>query len=123
MVIQAKMLTIRDEQLKAFALEADRAFEQKAVAYLEKHLPAVCEEMGEEAVLDSVRVAMAKCDGYGMRTQGETLRYLNLMYWVGFRFDEDAALPWAREILSDPETDSEVKLELLEEAAMRELGE
>ena len=116
------MLIIRDTQMQAFANMLAGAFEQTALAHLRQSLPEACAEIGETAVRQSIRLAVRKCAQYQFDTVSETLRYLNIMYWVGFDFDEDPECPWAQKILNNENLDSEEKLDALEQAALSELA-
>lgn len=116
------VLIIRDSQMQAFATMAARDFEQTALAHLHQNLPEACAELGDAAVRDSIQLAVRKCAEYQFQTVSETLRYLNIMYWVGFHFDEDPQCPWAQEILNNEDLEIEDKLDALEQAALRELA-
>jgi hypothetical protein len=108
--------------MQAFASMVARDFEQTALAHLHQNLPEACAELGDAAVCQSIQLAIRKCAQYQFDTVSETLRYLNIMYWVGFHFDEDPECSWAQEILNNEDLDSEEMLEALEQTALRELA-
>lgn len=116
------VLIIRDAQMQAFARMVARDFEQTALAHLHQNLPDACAELGDAAVRQSIQLAIRKCAQYQFNTISETLRYLNIMYWVGFHFDEDPQCPWAQQILNNEDLEVEDKLDALEQAASRELA-
>jgi hypothetical protein len=108
--------------MEAFATMEASVFEEKALAHLQQNLPEACAELGDAAVRKSIRLAIRKCTEYQFFTVSETLRYLNVMYWVGFEFDEDPQCPWAQEILNNEDLESEERLDALEQTALRELA-
>ncbi len=106
------MLIIRKAQMEAFRSSKERQFVQKAVKHLETAIPERCLKLGSEAVIDSVHTALRKGKEYGMESEFDFLRYLNLMYTAGFEFDTET---WAAELLGNAKLDPGVKLELLRE--------
>ena len=107
------MLLIRDDQMRVLARHAQERFAVRAVAHLKRVLPEECAAMGEPAVRNSVDMAIRKAESYGIEEELDVLRYLNLMYALGFDFDTDPETAWAAEVLQDKDLDPGSKVELL----------
>jgi len=87
--------------MRVFSKVNVKTFQEHAIAHLEKVLPERCAQAGPQSVRESVETAFQKARGYGLKTELDILRYLNLMYVLGFGFDTDSRYPWAHEILTD----------------------
>jgi len=116
------MLTIRKAQWNALIHSREQAFEKRAVAYVQEHYPDVCREIGEEGVAKSVHQAMEKRTKYNFASVTEILLYIDLMYLLGFQFDNDETFAWAGELLADADIDGETRLLLIKQRALREIG-
>jgi hypothetical protein len=104
------MLTIRREQRLAFAQPMLRNFEERALAHLRETIPEDYARVGDEAARQSIHTALHESKQYGFTTEFEVLTYLNLMYLLGFEFDQDPALPWVRRILTDERLGASAKI-------------
>lgn len=107
------MLTIRDAQMAALARDRRERFVRKATAHVHAAFPARFVELGRNGVEASVRAALEKCAVYHVTSERDVLRYVNLMYALGFDFDTDTRMPWAADVLGDPLLEGNVKLDLL----------
>ena len=114
------MLIIRNAQLKVLARGSLESFIQRATEHLRRTVPDRCEHLGDAEVRRSIETAVAKSRTYGLRDELEILRYLNLMYVLGFDFDSSEKYPRAREILSDSTMRSKSKAVALGERARQE---
>jgi hypothetical protein len=94
------MLVIRREQIKALSWKMRKAFEGRMVLHLKEFFPDQCEMLGEEDTRAAIRYGMGRAEGYGLETEGDIAKYLNLMFVFGRTFDTDPDLPWASEILN-----------------------
>lgn len=99
------MLRIRQEQMEEFNRCEAVKFENRMVEHLEENFPEECEEMGEEAVRETIRYGISRADSYGIEFEQDVCNYVNLMFVLGRDFDTDPGLPWAKRILNDPELD------------------
>lgn len=115
------VLTFRKEQLAIFERQAELRFVDTALFHLRSTLPETCEELGESAVIDSIEKAIQKSKGYGFETEKLVLDYINLMYWLGFDFDEDPDYPWVQETLQNTSLEPENRMEWLTETALETL--
>jgi hypothetical protein len=117
LILYGAVLTIRSEQLEAIGLARTREFERRAAGHVREYFSESYHAMGEEEVLASVRKALSKGREYGFDSEYDVVRYLNLMYALGFDFDRDIRYPWAGEILTDPQLGGHTKVDALMQMA------
>lgn len=110
------MLTIRKDQMAAFSANAQAQFALRCEAHLREYFPEECGRLGPREVAASVRLALGKADDYRLKSERDILRYLNLMYTLGFDFDRN--VPWASGILTDGRLSSASKMRLLTERTL-----
>jgi hypothetical protein len=91
------MLVVRTAQLEALAASAERLFEERLVAHLEKFFPRPCAGLGEAGLRQLCREGIARARTYGLRSERDLCKYLNLMFVFGRAFDREQS--WAAEIL------------------------
>ena len=116
------MLTIRKEQDQALALAMEQQFEQKIFIHLKKFWPANCRSQGEAGVRESIRQGVDRAHGYGMKTEYDIARYIDLMYSMGMDFDSDPEFPWVIEILNNEKSPLSEKMDRLYEETEQRLG-
>ncbi len=109
------MLTIRKSQIWALGKPAESAFCTRAVDHLHSVVPEICALMSHEQLLDSVVFALARCRSIGTDREVDVLRYLNLMYVFGFKFER---LQWASVILAERSMQPRAILEWLNSHAL-----
>src|SRR5438132_13371033 len=93
------MLTIRKEQEEVLAGYMAKNFQERIVKHVKRFWPEQCRALGDEQVRESVRTGLARARGYGMSTEYDLARYIDLMYWLGTDFDTGPSFPWAVQIL------------------------
>ncbi len=112
------MLTIRREQINEIGQRLAVRWEDAMVVHLETFFPDECKELGEKGVRDAITLGQKKAEKYDIHTERDVCKFLNFMFAYGFDFDMDPELPWAKEILTNPNyTRSNLKMHLLEQAA------
>ena len=108
------MLTIRKAQWAALSRARVEDFELRLVHALKTKYAERCASMGDGAVQESVRTAMAKREEHQFETEECIVLYLDLMYRLGFDFD---VLPWVQDIVRDHEIGARTRfVSLLEQA-------
>ena len=107
------MLVIRHAQMQAFSLAAIRQFERRALEHVRGCFPGSYEALGEEGARASISWGVEKARGYGLSEEYDVLRFINLMFALGFDFDEDPAYAWAAEILRDPDWSPGARMDML----------
>ena len=107
------VLTIRNEQLQALFFGMADPFRRLAVAKLNAEHPERCAALGERGVAGAIELALDKAWTYGFEDDDDILLYLDVMFRVGLRFDEDPRHSWAREILRDARYAPETRVDLV----------
>ena len=111
-------LVIREAQLKALAEAATDEFVATAAAHLTEHYPRTSNLLGEIGLKDAIRRGLAKARRYGIDDEYDALRFLNLMFALGFEFDSDPKYPWARHYLTDSSYGPRAKLDAVTQFAL-----
>jgi Domain of unknown function (DUF4123) len=95
-----RRLILRDSQLAALARVPREAFEDRAVAHVQRHF----REAGPvEAVRAHVRQAVDRALLHGLRAESALLQFIDVTLALGLTFDEAAGAQWARAYLLDEE--------------------
>ena len=97
------MLIIRDEQITVFQQTALRNFENNMIEHLETFAPNHARSLGKEGVRKVVRLGIKKAETYGLTNTRPVRFYIELMFMLGSFFDIDCQVPWANQILTDPD--------------------
>ncbi len=69
------------------------------VVHLNKHFPKNCAALGEAGVREAIGAGIASAKKYGIVSERDVCKYINLMFAFGRDFDVDPKLPWAAQIL------------------------
>lgn len=117
------MLTIRKAQMEEFEKGVLRQFEEEMAVHLQEFFSEECEILGNERLYDIIRFAIEKAGEYNIELRNDICIFTDIMFAFGRNFDNDPDLPWAKEILNNPEFDDEPseKVELLYEEAMNHI--
>jgi len=117
------MLRIRNAQLQVFELRRIEQLVERLLQTLPERWPATATSLGEPGLRAFILTGIERCKRYGIDTEVEAVRYLDLMFRLGRDFDTSPAYPWAGEILGAAQLTSRGKLNILEFRARMELGE
>lgn len=98
------MLVIRDAQVAALAEARVETFVRDLVRALRAEQPALCAKVDVEAM---VRAAVARTRDYDITSEAGVGCFARIELVLGPAFDLDPALPWARQILTDPDIHGE----------------
>ncbi|MCH9684099.1 MAG: hypothetical protein K0V04_21880 [Deltaproteobacteria bacterium] len=93
-------LWIRAAQVPTIA-PATAAFVERASAHLRACFQTECSGLDDDQLGELVLHGVVKALGYGVRSQQDVCKLLNLMCTFGRDFDLDPSLPWARAYLDD----------------------
>jgi hypothetical protein len=99
----AAMLTIRKEQMQALSRVTIQEFEKDMAQHLTQFFPDESAAMGDKALRAHIRHAIARAKEYGVTSERDLCKYLNLTMVYGRDFDTDPELEWMRDFLTDPE--------------------
>lgn len=114
-------MVVRQDQIAVFSNHSNRKFEDSMVRHLNENFPSWSASAGECAVRETVRRGIRQSSTYGITSQRDVCRYVDLMVVFGNDFDHDPQLPWASRILNDAfYRDPTTKTEALHDEAMRQ---
>lgn len=111
-------MILRKEQLGAFSEPELREFEQFMVGHLRKWFPDECGALGEEATRRRIREGIQQAERHGITGKRDVCKFIDVMFALGPRFDEDPALPWPRRILGNDGLEPSEKVNQLVNAAL-----
>jgi len=121
------MLTIRNAQMQVLAKPAHRIFEQRAADHLARSFPHLPESGDQRQLRARVRRGMEEASLYGIESERDLLRWLNVGAALGEDFAANPRYPWAARILSSPlspssmaERLSQTALDVVHDLALRE---
>ena len=75
---------------------------QRVVAHVKASYPEDYAVLGPDLVGRAADVGIARAASHGFLLGDEVEKYVDLMFLLGSRFDEDPILPWAAAILANP---------------------
>jgi hypothetical protein len=93
---------MRREQIDRLSEAACKNFEDRMLVHLEKFFPQHVTALGEEKTRFLVRFGVERAKTYGIVSERDVCKYIDLMVSLGVEFDTDPKLPWASRILNDP---------------------
>ena len=99
--------------MRALAKRSEDQFVERVEAHLRRALPHVCAEMDTGAMRSSVNRGMQKARDYRILTEYDTVRFIDLMYTLGFEFDRE--LTWAHDILTDLQIPADMRLNMIDD--------
>ena len=111
------VLTLRQAQLAVLSRIEAQQFEDSMVAHLNQLFPAQSKCAGEAQMRETIQYGIRRAAAYGITSEGDACKYIDLMVAYGRDFDTDERFAWTRDILSRPEADPGRKIEALREAA------
>jgi hypothetical protein len=114
------MLVVRTAQLEALGASVQQHFEERLMAHLERFFPQPCVILGEFGLRQLCQEGIARARAYGLRSERDLCKYLNLMFVFGCDFDHEQ--PWAAEILQLGSAPGR-RMERLYQAALERIGE
>jgi hypothetical protein len=116
------MITVNSGQLNAMRTAGRRHFEARMTVHLNTYFPEQCDALGDVGVLDAVSHGIERASTYGLRSQRDVCKYIDLMFTLGRDFDVDPRLPWVRAVLNDPRQSTIRKIDRLTHEAQRRIA-
>lgn len=111
------MLTIRDEQMKAFAAVRRKTFEEKLTAHLLKEFKEeVTATLGctdEPAVREFVLHGIDSALAHGIEDEDDVTSLVEIKAELGSEFETKPGYEWAAKLLDNRKLTSHAKIELL----------
>lgn len=107
------MLRISRAHMTAFSDAASRRFEERLISFFREKTPALCRSYNEHTLRDTIHVGVKRAEGYGLTTEYDVARYVNVVLVLGPNFDTDPRFPWAEAILNHETLDGRTKADML----------
>lgn len=107
------MLKLRQEHLKAFDAQAVSLFSSRAMAHVKAVWPAECAELGERAVAEMVRNSIQRAAAFGLSSEHDVVRYVDLSFILAGDFDTHPLATWTKPILADRKVASGARMDRL----------
>ena len=114
-------MIIRKQQNKVLAEEAKKGYEERVLAHLRRVWPDEVKADGEPATRENIRSGMETAGKYGVLSEYDVARFIDLRYVWGPEYDTDSELPWVQSVLNDPDLSGRVKMDQLYERSRMEL--
>ena len=105
-------MKIRDEQMEALAAAMESPFYERTIRFLREHWADECAGREDDDLKRTIARALRRVRGYGLDSEQDAVRYLNLMFRLGSEFESDPRYAWVSELLADTQIPAEHKLEL-----------
>jgi hypothetical protein len=93
------VVSIRPEQMAAFASAASVQFEAALLDYAREFHGQAVDRYGEDAAREAIREGIARAAGYGITERRHVCLFIDVLFTCGRDFD--VRLEWAAEILRD----------------------
>lgn len=111
-------LRIRHEQYQALDKAGSEEFEARIIKFVKNAFPGRCRALGEQGIRELVRYGTKAATSYGFTRENDQCQFVELIFLLGSKFDQDPNLPWVRTILNDSrQRDPSIKMTHLRQAA------
>jgi hypothetical protein len=97
------MLRIPRRQQDALCEAQVADFERRAAVHLRSYFAEDIQALDDSALRQLIRHGIDRAAGFGVVAERDVTLYLDVMVTLGPDFDRDPTLPWAYEILVEPE--------------------
>ncbi len=94
------MVSISDLQRRAFSQAAVDDYVRRVTVHLRRFFREHTDHLGPAATESAVRGGIGKAANYGLTTERDVCKFVDLMFALGHDFD--TRLPWAARILRNP---------------------
>jgi hypothetical protein len=120
----APSLRIRREQYQALDKATSEDFEGRVIKFLKNAFPGRCRSLGDQGIRDVVRYGTKAAARYGFTRENDQYQFVELIFLLGSKFDQNPNLPWVQAILHDSrEKDSSIKMARLRQAAAEHIAQ
>lgn len=109
------MLVIRESQMAALGRDLLDHFDFVALAHVKECFPEVCAEIGDGTALNYVSSGLKRARAYGLESEYDLFRFLNLIFTLGGDFDSGEEYPWIPSILKNTDAPATTRMNLLME--------
>jgi hypothetical protein len=112
------MLTIRKEQMNVLSAYMGQAFEERIIRHIRQNFPDQYKQLGdtdarEDNLRKLIRQGIERARRYGIESERDAARFVELMIRIGPTFEELPEYAWAKAVLSDPNISGHGRVELI----------
>lgn len=115
-------LVIRDTQMETLGEAALSRFEERLCELVRRHWQEACLALAPSELRSVIHQGVARGRGYGLASERDLTRFVNVMFALGFEFDTDRRYAWAVDVLSLPGVPASTRMDQLCELTARSLG-
>ena len=108
-----QLFQIRREQIEALAAASIEQFQDNIVDHLRHVWPDETGALADDELFAWVRYGVERGRPYGIETEYDVARFIDLMFLFDAEFDANESLPWAAEILRDASLDGRRRVDAL----------
>lgn len=94
-----KKLVMREDQIAILGLSTIEDFEERMIGHLERCFEEECELIGLSATKDLIRFGVDRATRFGIITERDMCKYIDLLFVFGRDLDADPELTWTTPIL------------------------
>jgi hypothetical protein len=105
------MLVIRKAQMDEFAKYELKRFEDHMVIHLREKLSEKVKDISEDMLRSTVQKGISDSEKYGIKSEDDVERYIDLMFILGRDFDTAESSAWAGEVLKEEAMSPEERLD------------
>jgi hypothetical protein len=108
-------MLIRPEQMNRLSQAISNAFENQMFQKVKQSYPEKSGSVPEDQLRSIVRTGINRAKEYGIDRTNDVERFIDLMFrFPRFDFEQDPPSEWALEILTDPASSPQEKLDQVE---------
>jgi hypothetical protein len=115
------MLAIRREQMEVFHDAERKNFEDWMIDHVNRFFPKQSRLLSQGEMRETIRHGIRRAAAYGITSQRDVCKYIDLLVVFGRDLDTDGQYPWAGDTLRQP-LESEARVTALQQAAVEHLG-
>lgn len=104
------MLIIRDDQMDPLRAIASSAYRHRLANHLKQVFPERCAALGQRELYSAIDHGIATAARYGLKSEREVCKFIDLMFVFGRYFDLPSEQPWAARVLQDRSTRTATEL-------------
>jgi len=106
-------LVIRKEQEVSLSKVSLAVFENSMIHHINEFFPQIFSSVGEKQLRPVIRQSIASAATYGITSEIDVARYIDLSFLLGLDFDSGKQHPQAAEIIKDQNLQPGVRMQLI----------
>lgn len=95
-------MKIRKKQMSSLEVDARKRFIDFMRNHLSQHFPDHVQALNPEGVRRAIEAGIERAKKYGIISERDVCKFIDLQFAFGESFDSDGTYRWATEVLKDP---------------------